>query len=250
MNIFKTKSIVVDAFTINEVICDHFPIESASKFYPSWWKEMPKSFLSSDQQGMQIDASTIKRCRGFIDLYSTGFIIPLWADMHIETRDVDEECVWKYSTNGMPSMVSHPKSQYGNTFDNFKHLKIITPWLMREKTGVQFHFTSPTWSNVSYLDGMNILPGIIDYKYQVATNVNLFMPHNRIYHIEHGTPLVHIIPITDKEIKIKCHTISAEEYYRIENSRTYHMSFLNNYGSMKKAIDKKEAKCPFGFGKG
>jgi hypothetical protein len=74
-----------------------------------------------------------------------------------------------------------------------------------------------------------------------------------------GTPMVHLIPITESEVEWKTHFVSFDEWCKVEG--TIPQSFPeigtgsrnNRYKKLmkeKEAMDKMEkSKCPFGFGR-
>jgi hypothetical protein len=53
------------------------------------------------------------------------------------------------------------------------------------------------------------------------------VPNTRI-ELEAGTPLVHLIPVTDKKVQIKCHLVDDKEYHYVSN-RTLYPVFKNRY---------------------
>jgi hypothetical protein len=103
------------------------------------------------------------------------------------------------------------------------------------------------WSQEDY--NFRVVPGVVDYRLNGFTNVNIMIPiENNEYTVPAGVPLVHIIPLSDKRLKIKNHLISKQEYDMMSNHST---SFYEGWKSVKKLIrknDTRETKCPFGFG--
>ena len=65
------------------------------------------------------------------------------------------------------------------------------------------------------------------------------------YDINFGTPIVHLLPLTDKNVKIHNHLISDEEF-RIMTEKNNSIKFSKNYKTIKKIIDQNN-KCPFKF---
>jgi hypothetical protein len=174
MNIFSKKTtITLDAFTTSEGMKMLNPIAPIREFYPKWLKELKptgktlhkeggsiKSLFPDD--GAEVEFSTIKKCPSMKDLYNTGFIIPLWSDVVIRTTPRGIEDVF-YSYKDSPAPNFHSKDQLGPAFNNFLHIKINTPWIIKEKTGANFYFGSPFWSNIDLIEDMFFTPGIINY---------------------------------------------------------------------------------------
>jgi hypothetical protein len=64
-----------------------------------------------------------------------------------------------------------------------------------------------------------------------------------------GTPLAHIVPLSDKDVQVKCHYLPQEEYNKRFHKTTHHMKFMGSHKERKRIAKSKESKCPFGFGK-
>lgn len=245
MFFLKKKKIVLDCFTDDICVYTYHSIKKASAYFPKWWKSLPKTF--DVIEGTQtIQQSTIKRCDGILSLYQKGYVLSAWSDIQIKSKDNTFEYYFaKVHENPNLELVSnHDKLSFGSQFDPKMHLKLMSPWLFREKTGCQFSWNPVLWNHPESWNDYTILPGVIDFKHQFATHINLFLEPNRekIF-IEAGQPLVHIIPLTDKEVEFKCHLVETKDLEKL--------SKLSNYGSMnqnfKKIKDdlKQQSKCPF-----
>jgi hypothetical protein len=245
MFFLRKSKIVLDSFTCHSSILELFPIAPAMEYLPDWWKRMPNQYGQKLDNGMVLPVSTIKRCQGFIDLYKTGFIIPLWSELLIGTNNRGE---WAYvnSDSDKLSIIQHEKEQFGNHFDDKLHIKILSPWLLKEKTGVRFYWTGCPWNDIN--NKIVAMPGIVEFKYQNSSNINMFLAKEDMQaDIKAGTPIVHMIPLVDKEVEIRNHCVDTIEYDKMSAHTQTHISFLNNYNTRKKILDQKESKCPFGF---
>lgn len=243
---FKKRKIYVDAFIGNPATHTLFPVRHAVYFLPEWWKKLPSSFIQPDSPSDQIELNTLKKCTGFLELYKKGFIIPLWADVLIETK-YDGALRYQYAGAIEEAIDSHDRAQYGPHFNNLIHAKMQSPWLFQEKTGLQFHFSSPVWNMINTFDGI-IPPGVVNYKFQHQTNINMFLPKmNNSYHLEAGMPLVHIVPMTEKEVVFKTHCLSDEEMAQVHKKSFQMFKFSGTYRARKKILTnlEKESKCPF-----
>ena len=122
----------------------------------------------------------------------------------------------------------------------------MSPWAIESKDEVHWQFSKPVWS-FPITNNLFITPGIVDFKTQHSTNINILMPLEArpSYVINAGQPIAQLIPLSDKEIDIRTHLISEEEYAARHNSRFSH-SFVKGY--MRTNAIKKEKKCPFNFG--
>jgi hypothetical protein len=245
----KRKKIVLDAFTTVSAAYNFYPITKMKEAYPDWWKKLPATILQPNNVGIEYPGATIKKCDGLIALYGKGFNIPLWTDLLIETED---DATFKYQMAlGLEKPVSeHSREQMGPEFDNVIHIKLRNPWNFSEKTGVEFYFGPAWWNQIKLLPNMFVPQAILNFKYQIGAEINLFLPRikNRL-ELEAGQPMIQLIPLTDQEIDVRCHLISEKE---MEARGAIHAvtKFHNAYKIKKLALQEKEkSKCPFGFGR-
>lgn len=222
----KTSVIHLDCFTYSQDILDLFPITEAKSFSPKWYKDLPPTV---QYQGPK--RGTMKTCPGITDLFKKGFIIPSWRDYYAEMR------------NGIPSIVPeeegeiHHPDQWGDGLKGYGHIKLIAPWYIKEKTGVSFFFTNTYWN--SNITSYFIPNGVVDYKNQHSANVNMVVakkifPNN--FNISAGEPLAHVIPLSEKKIKIHLHVVSRIEF---NDMQPYNFSFASQYYKRKKMGDEK-----------
>jgi hypothetical protein len=241
--IFKKPVLNVDCYTYTQHIIDLFPIQQSSKFFPGWWKELPKTYTNGSDE-----YSTMKYCEGFTSHYKNGFIMPLWTDLDIDVYN--NRYTWK-SANYV-KISEHDHMQRGKFLDKMEygHLKISSPWLIKCKQNTPFLF-QPTFWNFDNPDQLLIPPGTLDFKYQHATHINAFVHYSlqqtRI-RLSAGQPMIQMIPLTDKKIKLHLHCISEQEF---EKNQIHKCHFIRNYRKIKQLMMKKEKQtsCPFGFGK-
>jgi hypothetical protein len=131
-------------------------------------------------------------------------------------------------------------------YDGYSHIKLGSPWLFKEKTGVKFSWHQSDWHRTDIIDRCRIVSGVVDYKYQNQTNVNLFVKKSTNVEFKAGEPLVHIIPISDKRVVLKTHLVDPLEFSKMEYRPA---QYTNSYRTHKKSVEEQERKCPFGFGK-
>lgn len=247
MFFFKKSEIILDAFTSHAGVYEHFPVQQSTNLLPNWWRSLPKT-LETVKYGIFHNQSTMKKCDGFLDLYKNSFMIPNFSDVIIQTYD-DGRWDAIYSADNMPQMISHTREQYGPEFDNHIHIKVDTPWVFKESTGINFYFGDPFWNRIKTLNKYSVCSGVVNYKYQCNTSVNMLLPkqENRI-EIAAGEPMAVIIPLTEKKVVVKTHLVDISEIEKMYQ-RHYVSSFMGKYKMQKKSFQSKEKKCPFGFGK-
>ena len=230
---FPKKKIVLECFTHHAAVHKFFPITTAKHHLPKWFKKIPQTQTEVDDNGVEFPQATFRRCDGFTHLYNTGWVLPMWCDMVIET---DEDGAWRYHVSDRvddftPAMWSHA-GQLGNYFSTYSHIKINVPWILREKTGVYFHFSQNTWGIKEHWDNLTVVPGLINYKNQSAAHINMFLKRGVSIMIEHDTPLVHCIPLSEAKLEIKNYLVSEQEYKHLHQSNSFMFSFLGRYKKM------------------
>jgi hypothetical protein len=249
MILFKKKKIQLDIFTYRADAFNLFKIDHARKFLPDWWKDLPKTYVESNAF---YPSATMKGCAGFAQYYKQGFIIPLWTDVAMEVGPENSMMFRARSSDGITRTMAHPSDQRGSYLNpnQYSHLKIASPWFMSCKEEVQWMFMQPMWNQNSFGDFM-IPPGVLEFKYQGTSNINMFIKHTeeqRNLLIPAGTPVAHIVPLSDREVNLNVHLVSNEEAEKMF-SKNSNISFLGKYNKIKNILKKQETekRCPFGF---
>lgn len=209
----KNKSITLDCFTYIEALPQLFPILPTNKALPYWYRNLPPDVRVGNNTFPTLTRSTVKGCSGIKDFFKNSITIPNWIEhrfsvepngnTHFMALREDLKCE------------SHDKNiEMGSGFPKYTHIKLTSPWRFRETTGIKWIFTQAAWHQDNPCE-FSIPPGIIDYKFQHTTNVNILLPwpenNNKEIIIQSGQPLVNIIPMSDKTVNIKMHVVSREE---------------------------------------
>ncbi len=252
---FKRPNIVVDCFTFSKSVYDLYKIRKANSFFPEDIKNIPPvvntMFGKSD---IQVPTPTIKRCTGIKDLYKNGAIIPFWTEFFAEPRKHAEGKCDAGLISTPYSFTTHPKVQYPGILEDYYHLKFLSVWNLREKKGIEFLWIPATWNILNHSQDFLIPPGMINFKMVNQTNLNIFVNKKcEKLHISAGTPLVHIIPITESYVEYKCHLVSEKEFDDIDVvPRDYSFLTMGRNKTYFKDLEKAkqlDKKCPFGFGR-
>lgn len=238
---FKRSKIVVDCFTSNKSAYELFPIDHSIKFVPEWWKNTPKEYVVREL----FPVSTIKRCPAIINQYKHGIILPLWSDLAISVR---EGAKWEAMFSDPRAAIEPHDANQWKSYANpaeFTHLKLKSPWAIKTKDEIYWTYNKPVW-NFPAENNLIITPGIVEFKHQHSTHVNILVPlqPKPPYVISSGQPIAQMIPLTEKEIEVRTHLISEDEY-NAQYTNSFLYSFTKNYTRLKNI--KKEKKCPFRF---
>jgi len=245
---FKRKKIVVDCFINNEFVVNNVPIVQSIKSTPNWWKAIPSKVNITEDSGIEKEVSTLKKCIGFQDLYLNSFTLSMWSDLHINNNE--RGMTWEFG-DPHSRVDSHNPLQWGYNFKNMRHLKIMCPWILKEKTGCNFAYIKETWGSLDNDDyhRLTVLPAVVNFKHQHVLHINAFISNEKnMYSIKLGTPVVHLIPMTENDVEFKSHTLSENEYTALKTA-TFFPTVSGGYVFAKKKSDERESekKCPFHF---
>lgn len=254
-NIFVKPSIInIDCFTDNATAFNNFAPDVASKFYPKEFKSLPNKINQkanhNPQSKLEVETPTIRMCNGVTDLYSNGFILPSWEKFTIEVNSHGEQFHHSNTANASDTIVyqHHDRIQYGfELYSGWTHAKFLSPWLIEEKNGVKFTWNMCDWHRTDLADKIRILSAVVDFKYQIQTHVNCFIKNDSIITYDAGDPLVHLIPLSDKRIKLHHHLLDIEDWMK-KQKRVMVQTTYDGHRKMN-LPNAHERKCPFGFGK-
>ena len=218
--LFKKKELIVDCFTADPYVYEYCKIMPATRYFPEWFKQLP---YTTKPDNTSKTYPSIKNCDGFKTLYKKSFVLPFWTTINVRVgKREDSKFEWE--------CVSHLKIEHHHEkqFDGFLpdqkigHLKFVSPWFLKSKNGFNFHWSEPFWNNQKIND-YTVIPGILDFKYQHATNINIlfeFKEKERTLIIEPGTPLVMLTPLVNDDVTVKLvhHQITELEENKFHNN--------------------------------
>jgi hypothetical protein len=238
----RSPEITIDCFTAFRMIYETTPIVHAYKATPEWWDNIkkPEGKLYRIHRNGAFNNANVKTCAGFLELYKRGIILENWSDRIIKIEN-NKMNTWAGFDVGCDI---HPRELYGEGFKNYFHLKMISPWFFKEKTGVKFVWLGAEWSLEDFY--FRVLPGVVDFKLNASTHVNMMIPnYDTEFVIPLGLPLAQIIPLTDKKIKLKQHLVSEIEYKKMSFHSQNSFYGWRKFVQIDKRNQKRESKCPF-----
>lgn len=239
---FKQKPLEIKLFTDSPAVFEFCRPQKAINFAPEWWKKLPKRTAPNGGDFRSNNSSTtMKTCSGFVDLYASGFIQPLWSDLRV---DIFPDGAFHYQfADKLSSAQRHPEFQMEGSplTRTHTHLKLHSPWFVQGGDDTRFLACPPTWNNFGDGD-VCAPPGIMSFERAIELNVNTFFkrhPEVITYELNFGQPIAHFIPLSDRPIKLDYELVSKEERGRILR-RTGVFFFFEN--RMRKAAKL----CPHG----
>jgi len=227
---FKERPIVIDCLTSNVATYEHAKITEANNFYPEWWKAIPKKVTV---EGNFFPSPTMKTCPGFIDLYSRGFMVPMWSELAIEVgQENTSHARWQFADK-ISTADTHPPFQHQGSFLNpnkFFHLKIHSGWIMQSKQKINMLMIQPFWNS----DPSNIFvaPGVMPVGKGMTLNVNMFFKRQEqmsVYNLEFKQPVVHLLPQTNKKVKLNFELVSEQDARNIVKAANPKVTFINRF---------------------
>jgi hypothetical protein len=247
---FKRKEIIFDCFTYSPLAYEYAKPDFAYKFFPEWFIKLPKKTKLLNPQNKSIDS--LKSCLAFKKYYTSNTIIiptPYHATINVNSIE-NPSYTWEIKFPE-ETAIEHEKEQFeGFLPSDYQHLKFSSPWKFKTNKLIQFMWADPVWNKNNFLD-YSVLPGVVDYKYQFDTAINIVFRYKDKPHLIDftlGEPLAILAPLSDCNIKIKHQLINKSEAYLLGFVSKYHGE--NKYKFTKKVIqaaEKRDAmtKCPF-----
>lgn len=261
MNIFKKRknknTITLHCYTCDPLVFEYAKIQKAAHYFPKWWHDTPK---------IVGEHATIKNCIAIQEFYKKGIVIPSWftAEITVHTKNHPEGLSYSYlqSYTEQEFTLSHGGDQYPNVArQGYANMKINSPWYIKTDEEIYFHWGDPYYNKFdNHLEGMDILPAVTNFKFQHETNINYFLNNNNdkeIFNkIEAFDPLVILHPMTEKNIEVETHLVSAEEMRKLfpqdwfviieKDPRIVKSVYSQKKKVLNKIEERKQSKCPFG----
>ena len=206
--------------------------KESKNFVPEWWRKAPWDKSMSEAK-YRPESLYVKQCPMFPDLFSSGYILPMWADTTISFKDGE----WKWKCGSMDSpfkinIFSSDRfleySEYNfNGFDANAIFQFSNPWKIKTSPGYSL-FQLPLFYHFN--KDFSVLPGTYDGNI-VDTNkleVAYFGNGEEIF-IKRGTPLVQYIPYKKEKtdyIVRDSNKEDEEEYLKMKMQR---MTIFKNW---------------------
>jgi len=243
---FKKKEIVLDCFTDSQSVYEFAKPDFAYKFFPDWYLELKKTAVHKG-----IERRTIKNCQGFRRYYAANTIILPFPGMVTIDLGTNKNPYYSYISNDDKISISeHLNVQFNKTLNNeYADLKFKIPWYFKTNKFIEFFWSDPVWNRNNILD-YSVLPAIVDYKYQFATEVNFIVKYGDVkktLNFTMGEPLVMLAPLSECNIKIKHHIIDTAKYNSLVGFTASNKQAYKLKQEIIQAADKRDAmkKCPF-----
>jgi hypothetical protein len=211
-----------------EVCLKPFP---ASQAVPKYWKDAtPYTVNEKNPKGNKLIfdgigyAATFKKCTPMLDSITSGYVFPLWADVHIQQINGSPNISWKvespvfetHDSSGIPTIAGY----------NPQAFKYINKWIPKLPKGYSA-FITPVAGNPDAI--YRPISAIIDYD----ASPHELVPPGYIKEgfegiIEKGTPMFQLTPFKRESWQAEFNFLPEGKYQEIKN-RDLLGTIVNNY---------------------
>jgi len=193
---------------------------------------------------------TFPICPGMFDYSKLGYIMPAWTDIHFKANKAGVVAFsggGKKKTNFIQPVRMNPELVTG-LFDlqdgiPLSPYNLGSPWKIFSYDKDISALLLPAWyhSSVEFLENFYVYPGIVDYSTFNVCNVILAPRRKMEYTIKSGEPLLHIIPIYNKNISCGYGPPTIEQESLINYDPVFHRNqYYRKNHSRKKTFNLEE----------
>jgi hypothetical protein len=215
---------------------EHKPVP-ASQMYPSWFKSLP----ATTPEGM----STLKRCPPMTDMFSLGYIIPMWTEIkmtptsqgyHIDTRMPIIENPLEGSRQTLSAQ--YPQ-QYQNTpWQDYQVIKLSSPWVVKTPPGYSLMILPLFGQHGCPVEPISAIIEADEYQIALSITCKIVANQGEVVHLLPGMPLAQLVPFKRETWTSKYSIKSLVEHAKIANKlRTYITSGYRRFWHKKKEFN-------------
>lgn len=209
-------------------ISDLYPIKPASEFKFSWIKSVMTQYKRAKELAPY--PNHIGRCPGIFDLLKIGYIVPIPFDLLMIIRpDAETLFRWEVGNESLLSVLGNEVVQPHLPIGDHRPpgfldqvIKINSPWRIIAPKGVQLLVNPIPYPDIHFFRGVS---GLWDVSNSPQLNIQMwFTDQPGEYLIKAGTPMMHIIPLTDKKLDLVIRDANDNDYRWLEKE-----SFATNH---------------------
>ena len=168
-----------------------------------------------------------KKCTPLLDSMSSGYIIPLWADVEVDNSSPDSLLNWKtrhtiFELHGANTQEIEPPVGYHRQV--FKYMNC---WIPQTPKGYSCLIVSPFGYNDAVFKAV---PAIIDTdKSTLEVVFPMWLRSDFSGIVEKGTPMVTVIPFKRTDWKATFDYYEDEEYHRVIEEKNFNGTIIGHY---------------------
>ena len=206
----------------------------ASQYIPEWWRNMtPYDISPENPEGKKVilnnrtSNATAKKCTPMLDGLTSGYIIPLWADVQISQNNGFPQIAWKtlnnvFELHGQSSKNVLPPPGYSSIV--FKYLNC---WIPITPKGYSTMITAPA----GYQDlPFKAIPAVVDTdRSSIVLVFPMWIKDGFEGIVERGTPMVQLTPFKREDWQSEFSYYENGEYAGIIEEKGFNRTIVNNY---------------------
>ena len=237
----------IEFFSTIQGVAGAFPIIPAKDYMPKWVPDCRDNYKQKLAMLNGTRSTHTYRCPGIFDILRTGYYVTLPWDLTIETRGDGQNFKWIVPDSELaelmapiPLVLAHSAAgaNLPNPPGSMQGLvKINTPWNVKLPKGVKLMMLPLSYTDVfEYAH----VPGILDPGFSTELSLMLrWFKLSGTYTIKAGTPLCHLIPITDENLELECRDANDWDRLWVQKKRYLNnMSFFVLRNKIKEAYNK------------
>jgi hypothetical protein len=213
----------------------------ATQAVPDWWKAMtPYSKTEDNPKGNKLIVRNFasnagpKKCVPMLDAITSGYIIPLWADVQVTNVGDNKSITWRVGQNVFEEHGFQAREVQTPVGYNSQVFKFVNKWRIITPKGYSCLITQPFGYRQT---GVQAIPAVIDTDRNSLEIVPPVWFANDFEGIlEKGTPIVQVIPFKRSDWKAEYSYLKDGEYKKLED-KSFNGTIVNHY--MKKIWSKK-----------
>lgn len=192
----------------------------AHNFIPDWWKKSPWDIETNSKYKPK--GNLVKQCPMFPDFFSSGYIVPMWADTTLYFNN--GEWSWNCGSHNSPFKI--------DIFGNHQFLKnqeykfhgvsasaifqFHNPWQIKT-TSKYYIFQLPLFYHFD--NNFSVLPGTYDGNVALTNKLEVaYFGNNKEIFIKRGTPIVQYIAYKKEKIDYVIREINENDIYENEKN--------------------------------
>lgn len=185
------------------------PAVPASKALPDWYKKINIDIVEGPGYHNGPWNASVKACMPFLDAMTQGYVIPLWADLHIEMKANPDsgkmEPFFTWGENMPMALISTHSPEQVNGIPGVETGKVAfkfnSPWIIRTPPGYSSLMVSPLNNPNPYFQPFSGIVATDEYWQQVNFPFTYTGPDDFEGVIPIGTPIMQIIPFKRVDFK-------------------------------------------------
>lgn len=227
------KSDTIEFVTSIPGLHNMWPLEHSNDVKFHWMRKLNSVYKEQKKiPGYLDEHNSIRKCPGIFKVVKEGFIYRQPWDLKIsfESGDLKVMSPWQAEGKQIPHYMEFGPSpaviQPAMPGINRTIVKLASPWRIKAPYGLQFLFIPIPYPDTYQFESTI---GILEPEVSNEINPQLWWNRREEYLLKAGTPIMQIIPLTDKKFNLVCREEDDRDRAYAENVRTNRSLTFNFY---------------------